>query len=111
MIMTPRVVILLPAALALLCVLGGATIAKKTYTVTIDDMTYSPDTLKVRAGDAVRWVNNDVRDHTVRGKGWDSGNLGPGESYKHTFTKPGEYRYACSLHPRMKGVITVSPSD
>lgn len=32
---------------------------------------------------------------------------GPGQSWIHTFTRPGTYTYFCTIHPWMEGVVTV----
>jgi Copper binding proteins, plastocyanin/azurin family. len=34
--------------------------------------------------------------------------LDTGDKYSVTLTKPGEYRYFCTLHPHMTGSITVT---
>ena len=33
--------------------------------------------------------------------------LDTGDSFAFTFTRPGTYRYFCSLHPHMEGSVTV----
>jgi plastocyanin len=38
----------------------------------------------------------------------NSGNLSHGQSYSVTLTKPGTYQYICTIHPNMKGTITVT---
>jgi len=37
-----------------------------------------------------------------------SGVMGDGATYSLTFTKPGRYKYACLIHPRMVGEVVVS---
>lgn len=78
--------------------------------VTIDDMKFTPASVQVNVGDTVEWTNKDVRDHTVvaRDGSFNSGNLSKGETFRYTFKKTGTFPYACSLHPRMKGAITVA---
>ena len=63
----------------------------------------------VKAGDTVVWVNSSEKDHTVTAdKGeFDSGNLARGKTFRHTFKKPGKYRYHCEYHPRDKAVVVV----
>lgn len=81
--------------------------------VTIKDRKYNPPTITIKAGETVTWVNKDDHDHTVEGQvekdedNFDSGNLGSGDSFKHTFAKAGKFKYSCSYHPRMKGTIVV----
>ena len=85
--------------------------------VTIKDRKFNPPTLTIKAGETVTWVNKDDHDHTVDGQvendddDFDSGNLGSGDSFKHTFDKSGKFKYACSYHPRMKGTIIVLAED
>jgi plastocyanin len=80
-------------------------------TVVIDDFTYGPATLTVAAGTKVVWTNDDADPHTVTSetdpKLLKSPPLDTGESFAFTFEKPGTYRYFCSLHPHMQGVIVV----
>jgi plastocyanin len=79
-----------------------------THPVSIGDMQFSPASIEIKEGDTVAWTNNDVRDHTVKGSGFASGNLRSGETFKHTFAKAGKYPYRCELHPRMKGTVVVA---
>lgn len=83
---------------------------KSTHAVSIDNMAFSPASVQVTVGDTVEWTNNDERDHNVTSKdgSFKSGNLSNGASYRYTFNKAGKFSYGCSLHPRMKGTVTVS---
>jgi plastocyanin len=69
------------------------------------------DTIRVPAGSAVRWVNRDPIAHTTAADDgeWKSWLLGPGETYTTLLEEPGTYRYSCTLHPHMDGVIVVEP--
>ena len=80
-----------------------------THSVSIKGMKFTPVSLTIKAGDSVKWENGDQRDHTVAASdgSFNSGNIGPGGNFSFTFAKPGKYEYACSLHPRMKGVVIV----
>ncbi|SRR5258706_8813578 len=80
-----------------------------TVNVSIKGMKYNPTAITIKTGDTVTWTNADQRDHSVAATdgSFTSGNIGPGATYSYVFTKPGKYEYACSLHPRMKGVVTV----
>jgi plastocyanin len=57
------------------------------------------------------WLNEDDAPHTVIGT--DAGSpiksqpLDTGEAYSIALTKPGTYRYFCSLHPHMTGTVIV----
>jgi amicyanin len=79
-------------------------------TVTIKNFQYTPATLTVKVGTKVTFVNDDTTPHTATsasGGTINSGNLGNGQSYTVTFTKPGTYQYVCTIHPFMKGTVTV----
>jgi plastocyanin len=103
---------------ALICVLlgvviGGTEVARaadvaKTHTVVIDGLKYTPETLTVRRGETVVWVNKDPFPHTVTAKGFlDSRDIAAGKSWKFVARKPGKYAYICTLHPTMKGTLRV----
>lgn len=96
------------------CLLGIAVTAAAAsparQTVSIKAMNFNPPTLTVKVGDTVRWTNDDDRDHTVVAAdgSFKSGNLRSGERFEHRFDKAGRFAYACSYHPRMKGIVIVS---
>lgn len=75
------------------------------------DLRFSPDTLRVKAGQAVLWRNSTSVIHTVTLESADSGDLRPGESFWHTFTTPGTYAYTCIPHDMagMRGIVMVEP--
>jgi plastocyanin len=81
-------------------------------TITIKNFAFDPQTLTIKSGTVVTWMNQDGPSHTVVS---DSGSpvafssdpLSNGTSYKFTFTQPGTYTYHCSIHPSMKGTIIV----
>ena len=105
--------------LALCCALGvvhvavGATVASAaakpvTYTIVIEGTAYAPGTLTVKRGDTIVWVNKDPFPHTVTAKGaFDSHDIAPGNQWKYTPGKLGEFPYTCTLHPNMKGTLAV----
>lgn len=47
-----------------------------TYTISMDNMTYSPTSVTVAPGTTVEWVNEDVEAHTVTSGNPSSGNGG-----------------------------------
>ncbi len=76
--------------------------------ISIDNFTFGPAQLTVKAGTAVRWTNHDDIPHTVVSPGtFKSKVLDSDDSYSFTFTSAGEYKYFCSLHPHMTGIIKV----
>lgn len=74
---------------------------------------FSPNTLTITVGTTVKWVNNDDTVHTVTADdgSFDSGFFNKGETWSHTFNKPGEYSYHCRPHPWMTGKIVVVSHD
>lgn len=82
-----------------------------TYTVTLSNYAFNPSELSVKAGDLVTWVNDDSVSHTIvsdSGSEIESPVLSNGQEYSHTFSQAGTYNYHCSIHPIMKGTVTVS---
>jgi plastocyanin len=69
----------------------------------------------VKPGATVTVVNQDPVPHTVTAEStsggipFDSGTINANASGTFTApTAPGTYRYGCSFHPQMHGVLTVS---
>ena len=81
----------------------------KVHTVLIDGMKFIPDTISVRPGDTVVWVNKDLFPHTATAvsKRFDSHEIEAGKSWKYVAKKTGEFAYFCTLHPVMKGTLLV----
>jgi plastocyanin len=77
--------------------------------VLIDQMAFSPEVMKVKAGTEVVWRNNDSSIHTVTADdgSFSSPPMDQGGVFKKIFTKPGTYSYACEMHPFMTGKIVV----
>jgi len=79
--------------------------------VVVVDYGYAPAQITVQAGTVMRWTNKGDEGHDVTGSGpggvWRSGPLAQGESYQRQFALPGEYPYVCTIHPEMRGFITV----
>ena len=76
--------------------------------VKIDNFTFAPQKLTVKAGTTATWINEDDIPHTVVSTGhFRSKPLDTGDKFTFTFTTPGTYEYFCSLHPHMTGTIVV----
>ncbi|MEM3154122.1 MAG: cupredoxin family copper-binding protein [Candidatus Woesearchaeota archaeon] len=90
---------------------GTAPSEPKTVNVDIVNFAYVPASVKIRVGDTVTWKQVDRIKHTVTivsgPESFDSGLLSAGQTFSHTFTKPGTYVYKCTPHPRMTGEIVV----
>src|SRR5262245_27814395 len=78
--------------------------------VTIDNFSFAPQTLTVKAGTTVTWTNRDDIPHGIGSSNnafKKSVALDTDDSYSYTFTTPGTYQYFCYLHPKMVGSIVV----
>jgi plastocyanin len=81
-------------------------------TVMISNFAFAPAALTTKVGTTVTWTNKDAEAHTVTSQ--DSGGpltsaaLDTGQSYSYTFTRPGTYRYLCTIHPFMTATVTVT---
>jgi plastocyanin len=108
--MQPTTLRRLGAALAVVAALSlqpGSAYAEPT-TVTIDNFTFAPAELTVKVGTTVTWKNHDDIPHTVVSAGkFRSKALDTDDSFSFTFTSAGDYKYFCSLHPHMTGMIKV----
>ena len=81
-----------------------------TGTVSIDNFSFGPQTLTVKAGTTVTWMNRDDIPHGIASSNnafKKSGALDTDDSYSFTFTTPGTYQYFCYIHPHMTGTIVV----
>ena len=77
--------------------------------VKIDNFTFNPQRLTVKAGTTVTWTNGDDIPHTVAAsnKSFKSKVLDTDQKFSFTFTTAGDFEYFCSLHPHMTGMIVV----
>ena len=71
-------------------------------------------TLVIGVNNSVTWTNGDGAPHTVTATSvpsgvsmFNSGNLNSGATFTYTFTVPGTYKYDCTYHFWMQGIVTV----
>jgi plastocyanin len=81
--------------------------------VNIDQFTFYPQRITVKAGTTVTWTNEDDVPHTVASsiKFFKSKALDTANKFSFTFTTPGTYDYFCSLHPHMTGAVVVEAAS
>jgi plastocyanin len=107
----PRLRLIAAGAALALAAFGaiGVALAATPAGVAIDNFAFGPAAITVAAGTTVTWTNNDDIPHTVRATdgSFASRPLDSADSYSFTFTKPGVYRYFCSIHPKMVGTVIV----
>lgn len=80
--------------------------------VSVDNFTYNPQQITVKAGTTVVWINHDDIPHTVTSKTgvFRSKALDSDDKFSFTFSTPGTFPYFCALHPHMTGSIVVEAS-
>ena len=76
--------------------------------VTIKDLAFKPDVVRIAAGGSVTWTNQDGTAHTVKFSDSESSSLVNGAAYTKKFDAPGKYDYICGIHPSMKGTVEVT---
>ena len=77
--------------------------------VKIDNFSFTPPTLTVKAGTQITWTNADDFPHTVVSddQRFKSKVLDTDEKFTFTASQPGTYSYFCSIHPKMTGKVVV----
>ena len=70
---------------------------------------------QIQVEETLVWTNMDPVPHTVTlgsqgitAEGFDSGLVGPGQSYALKFDRPGTYSFTCTLHPAMNAEVVVT---
>jgi plastocyanin len=113
-----------PAASPVASPVAAATVKMTTQ------LRFEPAEVTIKRGETITWVNASPIPHTTTGdpdknpvkttrpelaqvppgaEGWDSGLLNEGQSFSHTFTVAGEYKYFCIPHvlSGMLGTVVV----
>jgi plastocyanin len=78
--------------------------------IEIKDFAFNPQTITVKAGEKVTWINRDEEPHTVvsvEKQFKKSTALDTDQEFSITAGGPGTYTYFCSVHPKMTGTIVV----
>ena len=98
----------LTLAVAILLPLTTVRAEDTNMEVHIDNFVFQPAELKIKVGTTVTWTNRDDIPHTVVSAGkFRSKALDTDDKFSFTFTDAGDYKYFCSLHPHMTGMIKV----
>ncbi|WP_224087853.1 cupredoxin family copper-binding protein [Nostoc sp. MS1] len=79
-------------------------------TVKIRNFKFEPANLAITVGKTVQFINVDEEPHTATATDgtFNSKALDTNQTWNYTATKPGTYPYICSVHPFMKGTLTVT---
>ena len=78
--------------------------------IEIKDFAFNPQTITVKSGDKITWINRDEEPHTVVSVGKKfqrSSGLDTDQEFSIVAGAPGTYEYFCSVHPKMTGTIIV----
>jgi len=82
----------------------------KQNKIEIKDFAFNPQTLTVKSGEKITWINRDEEPHTVvsvEKQFKKSTALDTDQEFTITADAPGTYTYFCSVHPKMTGTIVV----
>ena len=82
--------------------------------VSIDNFTFTPANLTVKAGTTVTWTNRDDIPHGIGSADnafKKSKALDTDDAFSFTFTTPGTYKYFCYIHPHMVGTVVVEAAS
>ncbi len=84
------------------------------HPISMKNRVFTPETVTIKVGDAIEWVNDDQDVHLVvsgkdlqdpkLGKPLDSGTLLPGQHFTFTFKEPGRYPYMCVIHWSLQSI-------
>ena len=106
------------AAFGVVLLVAAATFAARSAPATdaevdIDQFTFLPQRITVKAGTTVTWINEDDVPHTIvsSSKVFKSKALDTADKFSFTFTTPGTYDYFCSVHPHMTGAVVVEAAS
>lgn len=95
-------------AIAAAMLLAAPAVRAEDTVIYIDNFTFQPAELTVKVGTTVTWENRDDIPHLVVSAGkFRSKPLDTDGSFSFTFTQAGDYKYFCSLHPHMTGMVRV----
>lgn len=129
MAMNRRKLVSLIGGAAAMPVIAGCTVLDaldedRTEVEITGDSVFEPGGVTIKAGEAIVWRNRDSQPHRLStdpeqfdddvpvqspdgASPFTSGELLSNDRYSHTFDVPGDYIYACTIHPEMIGTITV----
>jgi plastocyanin len=104
-------ILVLSMVAALALVVTGASQPASTATkgVKITATAFSPASVTIKTGDAVKWTNSDTKNHQVvaNNGAFASPTLAPKRAYTHIFKTAGIFRYHDALHPSLTGRVVV----
>ena len=79
----------------------------ETHEIHIKSFEFEPKHIVVKAGDTIRWINQDLAPHTATAAkdDWDTGEIVKNDYRSIKVSTGMETNYFCAFHPHMKGTI------
>ena len=97
----------------LLAAAAAPTVMAAEHVVTQKNKAFGVKKLRVKAGDVIKFTNEDNFAHNVfslsTAKSFDTGSFGNGQVKSVTFDKPGKVEVECAIHPDMRLDVEVEP--
>ena len=90
--------------------MNTVSVGAKENRIEIKDFAFNPQTITVKSGQKITWINHDEEPHTVVSVGkkfQKSSALDTDQEFSITAGATGTYEYFCSVHPKMTGTIVV----
>ena len=90
---------------------GGCATSSEAGAVSagIENFTFTPADVTAAVGETITWTNSDSAPHTVTldDGACDTGNIAQNASAGLVFDAAGTYPFHCTIHPNMKGTVTI----
>jgi plastocyanin len=101
------------ASLAIVIAAGlSAGALAANLTITQKGRAFSPESVTVKKGEALTFVNDDTVPHNIvstsAGNEFNLGSQPPGAATDVTFKQSGDVQVICAIHPRMKMMVQVT---
>ena len=97
--------------IAVLSGLSVGALAATSATITQKGRVFSSESVTIKKGDALSFVNDDTVPHNIistsKGNEFNLGSQPPGTSTDVTFKEAGDVQVICAIHPRMKLMVKV----
>jgi plastocyanin len=95
-----------------MALLIGLPASAEEHLIRQEDRAFSQSQISLKAGDSIVFKNDDQVTHNVfsvsPGMEFDIRRQAPGNSSTVVFKKPGVAEVRCSIHPKMKLIVTVT---
>jgi plastocyanin len=90
--------------------IGSRAEAEADARIIVDNFTFAPVPLTVKAGTTVTWANHDDIPHSIVCPALKvkSHPMDTDETFAYRFEQAGTFDYICGLHPHMHGQVVVA---